>query len=108
MTHRNQTPDLNLILRLGLNMPAAIKPLMLKVINRDGFVLGLIPVRAGLQTYCGKVVRFTDKSIWCKGESGGEQIYRSFDGRLPCVYKSRAPKDEVIWNAEAAGAGAVS
>lgn len=73
------------------------KPVNLKVIDRDGFVLGKIPARVGLKTYHGEVIRLTPKGVWCRDDEGHEQLYRECDGRLPCIYKSYAPKDEVIW-----------
>jgi hypothetical protein len=38
--------------------------LMLKVIDREGFVLGFIAARVGLKTYYGEVTRVSDKSVW--------------------------------------------
>lgn len=73
------------------------KPVKLKVIDREGFVLGFIDARVGLKTYSGEVTRVSDKSVWCKGSNGIVQMYREHDGRLPCVYKSYAPKAEVTW-----------
>ena len=73
------------------------EPLQLKIIDREGFVLGVIPARVGLKTYYGVVTRVSDKSVWCKGSNGIVQMYREHDGRLPCVYKSYAPKTEVTW-----------
>jgi hypothetical protein len=74
-----------------------VKPLMLNVIDREGIVLGFIPARVGLKTYSGEVTRISEKSVWCQGKSGAVQMYRESDGRLPCVYKSYAPKAEVTW-----------
>lgn len=71
--------------------------LRMHVIDRDGFVLGSVPCKVGLQTYAGKVTRHTDKTVWTMGKDGIEQMHRAYDGRLPSVYKSHAPAAEVQW-----------
>lgn len=78
--------------------PQAVVPPTLKVIDREGFVLGHVPARVGMMTYAGEITRFTSKSIWCLGSNGIVSMYREYDGRLPGVYRSRVRKSEVTWN----------
>lgn len=72
--------------------------LRLRVINKEGVVLGTIACRVGLRTYYGPVTRFTDKTVWTRGKSGVEQKFRKFDGNMPCVYKHCARAADVAWN----------
>lgn len=71
--------------------------LRLNVISKDGSLLGTIACRVGLQTYYGPVTRFSAKSVWIRGKSGIETLFRKYDGRMPCVYQSHVPDAEVDW-----------
>lgn len=75
-------------------------PLWLKVIDREGFLVGMVHARVGLETYNGPVTRWNDKgSFWTMGEYG-EQTYRIGDHQ-PCVYKSKVKNIDVFVTAEA-------
>ena len=74
--------------------------LKLHVIDRDGFTVGHVPVRIGLNTRDGKVSRFTDKTVWTV-KDGAEKMHRAYDGCLPVLYQSYAPAADVQWKTAA-------
>lgn len=67
--------------------------LTLWVIDKDGFPLRKIEARPGLKTYAGVISRVSEKSIWTLRKDGTERLHRAYDGRLPSIYKSYAPKN---------------
>ncbi len=75
--------------------------LRLHVIDRDGFTVGHMPVKIGINTREGRVTRFTEKTVWTLSKDGIEKMHRAYDGCLPVVYRSNAPADGVQWKSVA-------
>lgn len=66
--------------------------LTLWVIDKDGMPLRKIKARVGLKTYSGPIIKVSDKSIWTQSKDGNVKLHRAYDGRLPSIYQSYAPK----------------
>jgi hypothetical protein len=63
------------------------------VITKDGVLVRKIKARIGLRTYAGVITRVSPASIWTKTDDNAEErLHRRYDGRLPSVYQSYAPK----------------
>lgn len=57
--------------------------LMLRVINKEGIILGALEARVGLHTNAGTITRVSEKSIWTKTRDGYERLHRAYDGHMP-------------------------
>jgi hypothetical protein len=68
---------------------------MLHVIDKQGFPVGRIMARVGLKTYSGVITRLTPKGIEVTPEGGYPRVIRAHCN-LPSIYKSYAPRREVL------------
>lgn len=54
----------------------------LRITNREGFVLGSLEARVGLQTSAGEITRVSEKSIWTRTRDGYARMHRAYDGHM--------------------------
>lgn len=68
---------------------------VLHVIDKDGMPVGRIMARVGLKTYSGTITRLTPEGIEIRTKDGYLRVIRAYD-HLPAIYRSYAPKGEVL------------
>ncbi|MBB4861516.1 hypothetical protein HNP46_000327 [Pseudomonas nitritireducens] len=74
-----------------------IIPPRIKVLRKDHVVIGTVAARIGLRTYYGKIIKYTEKSIWVETKSRNVVMYRVMDNPPGVMISALTKQDEPTW-----------